>query len=93
MYSPNFSPENKGDDSYLFASGKEVTKFKAKDSEIKANQLALGSISISTNLSSNDTEVSKLYGNVYNFSVDYSAIRTHEILDIHKYLMGKNNIV
>ena len=83
MYSPNFSPENKGDDSYLFASGKEVTKFKAKDSEIKANQLALGSVSISTNLSSNDIEVSKLY----------SAIRNHEILDIHKYLMGKNNIV
>ena len=47
MYSPNFSAENKalflslhynGDDSYLFVNGKEVTKFKAKDSEFKANQ-------------------------------------------------------
>ena len=46
MCSPNFSPENKtfclslhynGDDSYLFVNDKEVTKFKAKDSEIKVN--------------------------------------------------------
>ena len=57
MCSPNFSAENKkfclnlhynGDDSYLFVNGKEVTKFKAKDYEIKANQLALGSVSTST---------------------------------------------
>ena len=33
------------------------------------------------------------YGNVYDFSVDYSAITNNEILDIHKYLMKKNNIV
>ena len=53
MYSPNFSAENKtfclslhynGDDSCLLVNGKEVTKFKAKDSEIKANPLSLGSI-------------------------------------------------
>ena len=102
MYSPNFSAENKtfclslhynGDDSYLFVNGKEITKFKAKDSEIKANQLALGSISTSTNLSNNDTEDSKLYGNVYDFSVDYSAIKNDGILDIHNYLMKRNNIV
>ena len=87
MYSPNFSAENKafclslnynGDDSYLFVNGKEVTKFKAKDSEIKANQLSLGSISTSANLSS---------------SVDYSAVTNDEILDINNYLMKKNNIV
>ena len=100
MYSPNFSAENKafcislhynGDDSYLFANGKQVTKFKAKDSEIKANQLTLGSISTSSNLSSSDIEDSKYYGNFYDFSVDYSAITNDEILDIHNYLMKKNN--
>ena len=73
MYSPNFSAENKtvclslhynGDHSYLFVIGKEVTKFKAKESEIKANQLALGSISTSANLSSSDIEDSKLYGKI-----------------------------
>ena len=48
IYSPNFSAENKifclslhynGDKIYLFVNGKEVTKFKGKKSEIKANQL------------------------------------------------------
>ena len=46
MYSLNFSAEKyfvlslhyNGDNSYLFVNGKEVTKFKAKKSEIKANR-------------------------------------------------------
>ena len=98
MYSPNFSAEHKifclslhynGDSSYLFINGKELTKFKAKKSEIKANQLTLGSI----DLSSSDIEDSRLYGNVYDFSVDYSAISNDKIQDIHAYLMKKNGIV
>ena len=28
---------------------------------------------------------------VYDFSVDYDAIAVDDILDIHKYLMKKNN--
>ena len=102
LYSPNFSAENKrfclslhynGDDSYSFVNGKEVTKFKAKKSEIKANQLTLGSISTSVNLLSSDIEDSKLYGNVYDFSVDYSTISNDKILDIHADLMKKNGII
>ena len=102
MYSPNFSAENKifclslhynGDNSYLFINGKEVTKFKAKKSEIKANQLTLGSISTSAKLSSSDIEDSKLYANVYDFSLDYSAISNDKILDIHDYLMNKSGTI
>ena len=102
MYSPNFSVENKtfclslhynGDDSYLFVNGKEVSKFKAKNSEIKANQLTLRRISTSAYLSRSDMEDSKFYENVYDFSVDYSTITNDEIIDIHNYLMKKNNIV
>ena len=87
MYSPNFTAESKifclrlhynGNNSYLFVNGKEVTKFKAKKSEIKANQLTLGSISTSTNLSSSDIEDSKLY-----------AISNDKIHDTHAYLMRK----
>ena len=98
MYSPNFSAENKrfclslhydGDDSYLFVNDKEVTKFKAKNSDIKANQLASGSISNSTNLSDSDIEDSKLNGNVYDFRVDYTAISNDKKHDIHAYLMRK----
>ena len=31
-------------------------------------------------------------GCVYDFSVDYCSIDVDDILDIHKYLMKKNNI-
>ena len=34
-----------------------------------------------------------LNGYVYGFSVDYDAIAVGDILDIHKYLMKKNNIM
>ena len=33
-----------------------------------------------------------LSGNVYNFSVDYNSINKPSILNIHKYLLIKNNI-
>ena len=102
MYSPNFSAENKifrlslhhnGDNSYLFVNGKEVIKFKAKKSEIKANQLILGSISTSANVSSSDIEDSKLYRNVYDFSTDYSTTSNDKIHDIHVFLMRKNGLI
>ena len=34
-----------------------------------------------------------LNGYVYDFSVDYNAIKTDNILDIDKYLMEKNSII
>ena len=34
-----------------------------------------------------------LKGYFYDFSVDYNAISVSDILDIHKYLMEKNEIV
>ena len=33
-----------------------------------------------------------LNGYIYDFSVDYDAVSVGDILDIHKYLMEKNNI-
>ena len=33
-----------------------------------------------------------LNGYIYDFSVDYDAIAVDEVLDIHKYLMKKNDI-
>ena len=32
-------------------------------------------------------------GYVYDFSVDYDAIEVDDIVDIHKYLMKKNDIL
>ena len=54
MYSINFSKDNikfclsfhyNGANSYLFVNGREIIKFKAKDSKIVANPLCLGNIS------------------------------------------------
>ena len=99
MYSPNFTVENKifclslhynGDNSYLFVNGKQVINFKAKYSEIKAYHLYLRNIS--KDFSASDWEDTGLYGNVYDFSVDYSAITNDKILDIHNYLMKKKTI-
>ena len=100
MYSPNFTVDNKifslsmrynGDNSYLFVNGKEVAKFKAKNSELIKYAMCLGGLSKDYN--KNSRKDTRLYGNVYDFSVNYSAITNDEILDIHKYLMKKNNIV
>ena len=46
----------------------------------------------SKNFSVDNMKKAGLSGYVYNFSVDYRAIAVDDILDIHKYLMKKNNI-
>ena len=48
---------------------------------------------LSKNFSVDNMEKMGLYGHVYDFSVDYGAIAVDDILDIHKYLMEKNNII
>ena len=40
-----------------------------------------------------DIKKTGLKGCVYDFSVDYNAVTVTDILDIHKYLMKKNEIV
>ena len=64
------------------SNGKEIIKFKAKDSEIISDQLCLGNIS--NNFSCDNMERMGLYRNVYDFSVDYRSITVDDILDIHK---------
>ena len=75
---------------YLFVNGKEIYKFKAKNSEIVATPLCLGNIS--KHWSVGNMKKAGFNGYVYNFSVDYDAIAGDDIKDIHKYLMKKNNI-
>ena len=77
--------------SYLFVNGTEIYKFKAKDSEIVATPLCLGNIS--KDWSVDNIKKTGLNRYVYEFSVDYDAIAFDDILDIHNYLMKKNDIV
>ena len=80
-----------GANSYLFVNGKEIHKFKAKDSEIVATQLCLGNIS--KYWAVDNLKKAGLNGYVYDFSVDYDAIEVDDILHTHNYLMKNNDIV
>ena len=80
-----------GSNSYLFVNVEKTVKFKAKDSAILATPLYLGNIS--KDWSVDNMKKTGFNGYVYDFSVDYDAIAVDDILDIHKYLMKKNNMI
>ena len=80
-----------GANSYLFVNGTEIVKFKAKDSNIVSTPLCLGNIS--KDWSVDNMKRTGCTGYVYDFSVNYDAIAVDDIVEIHKYLMKKNNIV
>ena len=77
MYSINFTEKNKkfclslhynGANSHLFVNGKEIMKFKAKDSEIVAIPLCLGNVS--KDWSTDNMKKTRLNGYVYEFLVN-----------------------
>ena len=76
---------------YLFVNDTEIIKFKAKDFEINATPLCLENIS--KYFSIDDMKKPGFYRYVYYFSIDYHAIAVEDILDIHRYLMKKNDRV
>ena len=99
MYSINFTVKKNclslhynGANSYLFVNGKEIIKFKAKDSNIVPRPLCLANIS--KDWPTDNMKKTGFTGYVYDFSVDYNNIvTTDDIKDIHNYLMKKNIIV
>ena len=92
MYSPNFTIDNtifclslhyNDDNSYLFVNGKEVSKFKAKNSELIKYLMCLGGLLKDYN--KNSRKKTGLYGNVYGLSADYNAISNDKIHNINAY--------
>ena len=80
------------DNSYLFANGRKELKFKAKDDQIINEKLCLGNLS--NEWTTDESEKTGVYGNIYNFVVDYKAINgVKPIYDMHRYLMTKHGIV
>ena len=77
--------------SYLFVNGAEIHKFTAKYSEIVPYNLCLGNVW--KDFSASNMKKTGFNDYIYDFSVDYDAINVDDILDIHKYLMEKNEIV
>ena len=67
-----------GANSYLFVNGKEIIKFKAKNSETVADSLCLGNVS--KDFWMDNMKKTRLNGYVYDVSVDYGAAAVDDIL-------------
>ena len=77
--------------SYLFVNGNEELKFKSKTDQIVKEKLCLKSLG--TDWTASESQKTGLYGNVYDFVVDYQAIDgVKTIYDMHRYLMDKHEI-
>ena len=80
-----------GDNSYLFANGRQELNFKAKDDQIINEKLCIGNLS--SEWTTSESEKTGLYRNIYDFVVDYKTINgVKPIYDMHRYLMKKHNI-
>ena len=65
---------------------------KILNSKIVATPLCLGNISKDWSVG-NMKKKTGLNGYVYDFSLDYDDTAVNDVLDIHSYLMKKNDIV
>ena len=66
--------------------------FYRKTDQIINNQLCLGNLYF--DWTKDESKKTSLYGNIYDFVVDYKAIvGTTTIYDMHRYLMAKHNII
>ena len=80
-----------GDESYLFVNGRQELKFKAKNDQLVKEKLCIGNLS--DQWTATESEKTGLYGNIYDFLVDYQAVvGVGPIYDMHRYLMTKHNI-
>ena len=80
-----------GDDSYLFVNGRQELKFKCKTDQLVKEKLCIGNLS--DQWTASESKKTGLYGNIYDFVVDYEQILgVKTIYDMHRYLMTKHNI-
>ena len=99
LYTQNFTAVDKkfvlilhynSDNSYLFVNGKRELKFKAKDDQIVKEILCLGNIS--DDWTAANAQKTGLWGEIYDFAVDYTSTNTGDIYNVHRYIMKKHNI-
>ena len=80
-----------GDKSYFFVNGRQELKFKAKTDQLVKEKLCIGNLS--DQWTASESEKTGLYGNIYDFVVDYEQILgVKRIYDMRRYLMTKHNI-
>ena len=79
-------------DSYLFVNGRQELKFKAKMDQIVKEKLCIGNLS--DQWTTSESEKTGLYGNIYDFIIDYEEILLLKtIYDMHRYLMIKHDCI
>ena len=79
-------------DSYLFVNGRQELKFKAKRDQLVKEKLCIGNLS--DQWTTSESEKTELYGNIYDFVIDYEEILLLKtIYDMHRYLMIKHDII
>ena len=75
----------------MFVNGAQELNFKSKNDQIISEGLCLGKLS--GEWTKSESEKTGLYGNIYDFVVDYKPIvGVDPIHDMHRYLMTKQNI-
>ena len=85
------SLHSNGDESYFFVNGRQELKFKAKADQLVKEKLCIGNLS--DQWTTSRSEKTGLYGNIYDFVVDYEQISgVKTIYDMHRYLIIKHNI-
>ena len=90
----NFLLHYSSDNSYLFVNGGEELKFKSQafSNKIKQETFCIGNLS--SDWSSSESAKTGLYGNVYDFAVDYPLLNSVKtIYNIHRYLMNKHKLI
>ena len=91
MFYRNFTEPGKKFTLSLHYNGREELKFKTKKDQLVKENLCLGNLS--RYWTKDQSAKTSLYGNIYDFVVDYKAIvGTTTIYDMHRYLMTKHNI-
>ena len=70
-----------GDNSYLFVNGRQQLKLKAKDDQVINEKIRLGNLS--SEWTTSESEKTGLYGNIYDFVVDFIIVRVDPIYDKH----------
>ena len=85
------SLHDNGNNSYLFVNGRQELKFKCKIDQLVKEKLCMGNLS--DQCTTSESEKTGLYGNIYDFVMDYEKIvGVKAIYDMHRYLMNKHNI-
>ena len=80
-----------GDESYFFVNGRQELKFKDKTDQLVKEKLCIENLS--DQWTASESEKTGLYGNIYDFLVDYQAVvGVGPIYDMHRYFMTKHNI-